>query len=90
MSPSTLRTRSALEAELAEICEQGYALNLGKTDEEVGAIAAVVRGPSDSSVCALAIAAPLSRTSRDKLISMAVPLLTAYTQAGRASADIDG
>jgi IclR family transcriptional regulator, acetate operon repressor len=90
MSPSTLRTRSALEAELDEIRERGYALNLGETDEEVGAIATVVRDLPGGPPCAVAIAAPLSRTSREKLISMSGALIATCERAGQAGGAITG
>lgn len=81
MSPSTVTSRSTLEAELEEVRRRGYALNIGQTDEEVGAIAAVVRNPRYSSPCAVAISAPLARTNRESLVAMADPLLSICREA---------
>jgi IclR family acetate operon transcriptional repressor len=83
VSPSGLKSRTALEAELEEIRTKGYALNLGETEEDIGAVAAVIRrAATGEPVGALAIAAPLSRTDRDTLVAMSRPLLEACRLAG--------
>jgi DNA-binding IclR family transcriptional regulator len=83
MSANTIRTRAALERELTQIRERGYALNIAETDEEVGAVAAVVPRTSGGPACAVAIAAPLSRADRARLAELSGPLLATCGEAAR-------
>src|SRR2546421_83804 len=42
-TPRSLRTRTALEAELARVRDLGFAVNLGESEPDVGAVGVVVR-----------------------------------------------
>ena len=83
MSSKTLKTRDDLEDELARIRARGYSVNAGETDEEVGAVAAVVRSATGATACAIAISAPLSRVDDACLAELSGPLLATCREAGR-------
>lgn len=56
-----LRTRTGLKHELALVREQGYARNLGESEEGLAAIAMGIRRPSGRTVACLTLTGPLSR-----------------------------
>ena len=58
---ASVASREALFAELAEIRQQGYALNWEESVEGTSAVAVALRDPTGSPVAAVAMAAPSSR-----------------------------
>lgn len=57
----TLRTRSALETELAKVRKRGYASNAGESEDGVSSVGVAVMHPTRGAVAALSIAAPVAR-----------------------------
>lgn len=70
----SIRTRTDLEAELAEVRVQGYAINDQQSAIGVRSVAAPVRDRSGALVGALNIAVPTARASVDYLRSELAPL----------------
>jgi DNA-binding IclR family transcriptional regulator len=72
-TPASITTRAKLDAELAEIREQGYAINEHETAEGVSAVAAPIVA-NDRVYGAIAVAEPVARmrneTRRQKLIEL--------------------
>jgi IclR family acetate operon transcriptional repressor len=73
-TPRSIRTRAALEAELARIRDLGFAVNLGESEAEVGAVGVVVRDTLGHPRAALAISAPLSRIQGERVAELAEAL----------------
>jgi DNA-binding IclR family transcriptional regulator len=72
-SPLTNVDKSALEAELNEIRQQGYALNAGEFAYDVGAVASVIRDLEGKVVAAVTATVPMYRFAeerREALITM--------------------
>jgi DNA-binding IclR family transcriptional regulator len=61
LTPNTLRTRQELYRQLAEIRERGYAVNLGESEADIGAVAVVLRDRLGQVKGALAVAVPITR-----------------------------
>jgi IclR family acetate operon transcriptional repressor len=61
-TPAAITDRSRLDAELAEIRAQGYALNWAESAEGISAVAVALRDTAGSPLAAIGIAAPGSRT----------------------------
>ena len=61
LTPATILSRTALLAELAQIREQGYAVNLGESATGLVAVGAAIRGGDRVPVAALTTAAPVTR-----------------------------
>lgn len=70
----SLRSRTALLAELAVVREQGFARNIGESEGDMYALAVPVRRPSGEIIASLTIAAPLSRVGPDLRTDQAVSL----------------
>jgi DNA-binding IclR family transcriptional regulator len=60
-APAAIISRQVLEAELAQIREQGYALNWEETVEGVSAVAVALHDAADFPLASISIAAPSSR-----------------------------
>jgi DNA-binding IclR family transcriptional regulator len=73
----TLAGRPALERELDQVRELGYALNLGEHLAEVCAIGVPVNGEHGRPVAALTVAAPRTRWNRKRLTALAPTLTSA-------------
>jgi IclR family transcriptional regulator, acetate operon repressor len=80
-TPAAVASREELFAELAEIRQQGYALNWDESVEGTSAVAAALRDPTGSSVAAVAIAAPSSRMRSVDAVRAFAPAVVAA--AGR-------
>jgi DNA-binding IclR family transcriptional regulator len=76
------KTRSALEAELGQVREQGYAYNGGELEPEIAGVAAVVRAGSGRARAAIAVSAPLARMDAKQ----AAVVAEAVKRAARAAA----
>jgi DNA-binding IclR family transcriptional regulator len=61
LTPRSTTSRSALEAELGRIRDRGYAVNLGESEPDIGAVGAAVRSSFGRARAALAVSAPLTR-----------------------------
>lgn len=61
LTPNTLRSRSDLLRQLAEIREKGYSVNLGESEEDIGGVAVVLRDRLGEAAGALAVAVPMTR-----------------------------
>lgn len=86
----SLRSRTALMAELAVVREQGFARNIGESEVDMYALAVPVRRPSGEIIASLTIAAPLSRVEADLHADQAVslnPYERDLLQALRGAAD---
>jgi DNA-binding IclR family transcriptional regulator len=67
LTENTITDRDDLRAELREIRERGYSLNLGEEVTGVHAIGAPIFGREGELVAALSISGPTSRLSEDRL-----------------------
>jgi IclR family transcriptional regulator, acetate operon repressor len=65
LTERTLRTRTALEAELEVVRERGYAVNIGESERGITAAACAILGPAGSERLAIAVSAPSSRVHDD-------------------------
>jgi IclR family acetate operon transcriptional repressor len=61
LTPRSLQTMDALEADLAEIRERGFATNYGQSEDDVAAVAVAVPGPPGHRPAAITVSAPLTR-----------------------------
>jgi IclR family acetate operon transcriptional repressor len=83
-TPHSKTTRQAIEADLAQARERGFALSYEENELHVGAIAApiTVRQPSGLVACVgvVSVAAPTSRMSPSDLVQLAPSLLGAVAR----------
>jgi DNA-binding IclR family transcriptional regulator len=77
LTPSTHISRKALERELAEVRERGYATNFGESESDVYSVAVPIRDITSRARAALAIATPPTRLTEDM-----VPEIARQLQAG--------
>ncbi|GAA1850964.1 DNA-binding transcriptional regulator KdgR [Pseudonocardia ailaonensis] len=84
----TITDPERFRAQIAEIREQGYALNDGEYRSDVSAIGAVVFGGAGDAIAAIGISAPRHRASPERLREMAPALLAATGRLSR-SAQLD-
>lgn len=75
LTASTITDRAKLEAELARVAEQGYALVDGEREEGVRSAAAPVRNAAGGVIAALNVSANAARVSVAKLREEFVPRL---------------
>ena len=61
----SITSRSRLLAELRQVRERGYAVNLEESEEGVASVAVAVRGAQQLPVAALVVSAPVSRMSEE-------------------------
>jgi DNA-binding IclR family transcriptional regulator len=80
----TIGRRSRLEQELERVRRLGFGTNVGETDAEVSAVAAVVRNSAGRARCALTVAAPTSRMTDEKLGLLAAAVLETCRAASRS------
>lgn len=67
----SIRSRTALEAEFASIREQGYATNFSESEDDLHAVAAVVRNRLGASRAAISVSAPAHRLPLESVPSLA-------------------
>jgi DNA-binding IclR family transcriptional regulator len=65
LTERTLRTRTALEAQLEVVRERGYAVNIGESERGITAAACAIPGRPASERLAIAVSAPSSRVHDD-------------------------
>jgi DNA-binding IclR family transcriptional regulator len=65
LTERTLRTRTALEAQLAVVRRHGYAVNIGESERGITAAACAIPGPAAGERLAIAVSAPSSRVHDD-------------------------
>lgn len=70
----SIATRAALEAELARVRDLGFAVNLGESEPDVGAVGVTVRDTLGHPRAALAISAPLARIQGERVPELAEAL----------------
>jgi DNA-binding IclR family transcriptional regulator len=87
MTTQSVMSRSTLEKEFAEIRARGYGTNFGESEDDLSAIAVVVRGREDQPVGAVAVAAPKSRLPDDQVKKIADALLQASSDISDAMRD---
>jgi DNA-binding IclR family transcriptional regulator len=65
LTERTLRTRTALEAQLELVRQQGYAVNIGESERGITAAACAIPGRAAGERLAIAVSAPSSRVHDD-------------------------
>jgi DNA-binding IclR family transcriptional regulator len=65
LTERTLRTRSALEAQLEAVRQRGYAVNVGESERGITAAACAIPGRAAGERLAIAVSAPSSRVHDD-------------------------
>jgi DNA-binding IclR family transcriptional regulator len=65
LTERTLRTRTALEAQLELVRQRGYAVNIGEAERGITAAACAIPGRAASERLAIAVSAPSSRVHDD-------------------------
>jgi DNA-binding IclR family transcriptional regulator len=65
LTERTLSTRAALEAQLDEVRERGYAVNIGESERGITAAACAIPGRAAGERLAIAVSAPSSRVHDD-------------------------
>lgn len=84
LTPNSPSSRTALEDELRQVRERGYALNLGASEPDIGAVGAVVRDGLGRPRAALAVSMPLSRVGPSTLEAISVQLKVCTSAASLA------
>ncbi len=82
---SSLTTRKALEADLHEVRQRGYATNFGESEEEIGSIGVAVHDAEGRPRAGLAVSGPLSRlngSDPDKIAAIASAARRIADEAG--------
>ncbi len=74
LTPNTLVTRSALVAEIAQVRQQGYAIDNQENEMEGRCIGAPVRGPDGRVLAALSISGPVFRMDLARAQSLVAEL----------------
>jgi len=85
----TITDRAALEKELAKIRSQGYAASLGEWEPDLAGVAAPVFGYDGAIVAAMAVSAPMSRLSPDRLPETAELVVRLAREASEALGHAD-
>lgn len=87
LTARSVRTRKALLAQLAEIRERGYAINLGESEEALSAVAVMVTDQRSTALGAITIAGPSLRFTEEAMPSVA---RAAQRQAAAITAALAG
>ncbi|HEU5417742.1 MAG TPA: IclR family transcriptional regulator [Streptosporangiaceae bacterium] len=70
----SITTLSRLLAELTQVRDRGYAINVEESEEGVASVAVAVRDPQQGPVAALVVSAPVSRMTDDSAARIAAEL----------------
>jgi IclR family transcriptional regulator, acetate operon repressor len=89
LTPKSLRTLGALEAELADVRERGYATNFGQSEPDVAAVAVAVPGAAESGA-AITVSAPITRLAEDDAPRIAQAAARAAAELARRALGGDG
>ncbi len=76
----SLKRRTQLEAELASVRKQGYALNMAESEADIHAIGVAIKSPAGRNQAAIAVSGPSSRLNPRRLRRLA-PLVQATAAA---------
>ena len=82
LTPRTHTNRAQLEAELAQIREQGWAQALGELEEGLHGIAAPVLDSAGRCQAALSVSGPAYRLTKDRIPSIARACVDSAEQIG--------
>lgn len=82
VTPRSIGSRTALEAELAQVREQGYAVNREESEEGVASVAVPIPTQAPGLRLALNAAAPQHRLSKSQCSSVAASLTKAAKELG--------
>jgi IclR family transcriptional regulator, acetate operon repressor len=82
-TPYSLKTRSALERELAEVRELGYSITVGESEPDVAAVGVAVRDSQGRARAALGISFPRARFDDRYARELLSPLQDTAAAAGR-------
>ncbi|MCV7258079.1 IclR family transcriptional regulator [Mycobacterium shimoidei] len=82
ITPRSIGNRAALEAELARIREQGYAVNREESEEGVASVAVLIPTRAPGLRLALNAAAPQHRLTKSKYSTVAAALMEAAKEIG--------
>jgi DNA-binding IclR family transcriptional regulator len=85
-TPYSLKTRAALERELAEVREVGYSITVGENEPDIAAVAALVRDSQGRARGALGISVPRARFDDRYAQDLLAPLKDAAVAAGQGLA----
>ncbi len=77
LTSKSIVRRADLEGELVEIRAQGYATNLGESEDDVTAIASPIRNGRGRARAAIAVAVPTSRVKGDRMTELATAVAAA-------------
>lgn len=86
----TIEHRESLWAELRQVSEDGFATNRAESEIDMCAIAVVLRRPHGAPVCALSLAAPLSRINPGRQVAMTHDEARLLAYLRRAAEEIEG
>lgn len=78
----SITTREQLDAGLAQVRDQGYAVNSGETEEDVGSVAVAFRDFAGRPA-AIAVAAPVSRLNQARVAAIGELLLERVSVVGK-------
>ncbi|HZU17149.1 MAG TPA: IclR family transcriptional regulator, partial [Candidatus Dormibacteraeota bacterium] len=71
VTPRSIASRTELEAELAAVRERGYATNFEESEIGLSGVAVLIRDPEGRPLAAVAVAAPSSRLTDDRVARFA-------------------
>jgi DNA-binding IclR family transcriptional regulator len=71
LTPNSLTSREALECELAQVRERGYATNFEESEPDVSAISAAIHDPLSRFRASLTVSAPSTRLHEDVIEDIA-------------------
>jgi DNA-binding IclR family transcriptional regulator len=77
LTKNTITSLRELKAELARIRIRGYAIDDEENEEGVRCVGCAVRGYSGEPVAAISISGPSFRVAKDKVVTLAQPILAA-------------
>ena len=84
LTERTLRTRTALEAQLEIVRQQGYAVNIGESERGITAAACAIPARAGGERLAIAVSAPSSRVhDDDDLLTVARAVCACAESLGR-------
>lgn len=82
VTDATIRRRSELEKELAEVRERGYAVNQGESEEDVSAVGAAIVDRQGRAHGALAIAVPSTNIDESRFEVLGEEVMKACEELG--------
>ena len=83
LTPHTLTTPTALDAELGQVRETGLAVAVEEYEIGLNAVAAPIRDRTGDVVAALSVSGPAYRLGPDRLATLAAPLRAGAAEVSR-------